>query len=69
VTGPTARAMIAKLITERPTSLQLVRDVVPQSLDDAVMQALASIPLGEGVGRFEEVIRQVDRALGPGEAS
>ena len=44
VTGPTARAMIAKLMTERPTSLRVLRDVVPRSLDDAVMRALAKAP-------------------------
>jgi hypothetical protein len=44
VTGPTARAMIAKLMTERPTSLRVLREVVPRSLDDAVMRALAKAP-------------------------
>jgi serine/threonine-protein kinase len=44
VTGPSQRAMIAKLITERPTPLRVVRDVVPRSLDDAVMRALAKSP-------------------------
>src|SRR4051812_40832845 len=41
LTGPSSRAIIAKLMTERPTSLRVVRDVVPASLDDAVMRALA----------------------------
>ena len=44
VTGPSQRAMIAKLMTERPTPLRVVRDVVPRSLDDAVMRALAKAP-------------------------
>src|SRR6266545_130177 len=44
VTGPTVQAMIAKLMTERPTSLRVVRDVVPRSLDEAVMRALAKAP-------------------------
>jgi serine/threonine-protein kinase len=44
VTGPSQRAMIAKLMTERPTPLRVVRDVVPQALDDAVMRALAKSP-------------------------
>ena len=44
VTGPTVKAMMAKLMTERPTSLRVVRDVVPRSLDDAVMRALAKEP-------------------------
>ena len=45
VTGPTARAMLAKLVTERPMSLRVVRDGVPASLDDAVMRALAKSPM------------------------
>ena len=44
VSGPNARAMIAKLMTERPVSLRVVRDVVTPSLDDAVMRALAKAP-------------------------
>jgi serine/threonine protein kinase/tetratricopeptide (TPR) repeat protein len=44
ITGASARAIIAKLVTERPTSLRVVRDVVPPSLDDAVMRALAKAP-------------------------
>ncbi len=44
VTGPTVQAMIAKLMTERPTSLRVVRDVVPRPLEDAVMRALAKAP-------------------------
>jgi eukaryotic-like serine/threonine-protein kinase len=44
VTGPSQRAMIAKLMTERPTPLRVVRDVVPRPLEDAVMRALAKSP-------------------------
>ncbi|MFV1987881.1 MAG: protein kinase [Gemmatimonadota bacterium] len=44
VTGPTQRAMLAKLMTEPPTALRVVRDVVPPALDDAVMRALAKAP-------------------------
>jgi len=44
VTGATAQAMIAKLLTERPTSLRVVRDTVSQSLDAAVMRGLAKTP-------------------------
>ncbi len=44
VTGPTAQAMIAKLITERPTSLRVVRDTVPASIDAAVQKALSKVP-------------------------
>jgi TolB-like protein/Tfp pilus assembly protein PilF len=37
-------AIIAKLISERPTPLRVVREGVPQALDDAVMRALAKAP-------------------------
>jgi serine/threonine-protein kinase len=44
VTGATAQAMIAKLMTERPTSLRVLRESVPASVDVAVMRALAKVP-------------------------
>jgi serine/threonine-protein kinase len=44
VTGPTAQAMIAKLLTERPTRLRVVRDGVPEGVDLAVAKALAKTP-------------------------
>ena len=45
VTGATAQAMIAKLMTERPTSLRVLRDTVPPAVDFAVMRALAKAPI------------------------
>ena len=44
VTGPTARAIVAKLLTARPTPLRVVRDGVPAPVDDAVLRALAKTP-------------------------
>ncbi len=44
VTGPTPQAMIAKLLTERPTPLRVVRDTVPESIEAAVASALAKTP-------------------------
>jgi len=44
VTGPTAQAMIAKLMTERPTRLRVVRESVPEAIDDAVARALDKTP-------------------------
>jgi len=40
VTGPTAQAMIAKLMTERPTHLRVLRGSVPEAIDAAVAKAL-----------------------------
>jgi dipeptidyl aminopeptidase/acylaminoacyl peptidase len=44
VNGPTVQAVIAKLLTERPTRLRTVRDTVPASVDAAVAKALAKVP-------------------------
>jgi hypothetical protein len=43
-TGATAHAVIAKLMTERPTPLRIVRDTVPTEVDAAVAKALAKVP-------------------------
>ncbi len=42
--GPTVQAIIAKLVTQRPTSLRVLRDVVTPALDAAVMRGLATSP-------------------------
>ena len=44
-TGATVQAVIAKLMTERPTRLRVVRDTVPEAVDQAVAKALAKIPV------------------------
>ena len=44
VTGASAQSMIAKLMTEKPTHLRVLRDTVPVSIDEAVAKALAKTP-------------------------
>ena len=44
VTGPNAQAMIAKLMTERPVHLLVVRPSVPEAIDAAVARALDKTP-------------------------
>src|SRR4029079_7791826 len=44
VTGATAQSMIAKLMTENPTHLRVLRDTVSPELDAAVAKALAKTP-------------------------
>ncbi|MEO6208998.1 MAG: protein kinase [Gemmatimonadaceae bacterium] len=44
VTGASAQSMIAKLMTERPTHLRVLRDTVPEEVDAAVAKALAKTP-------------------------
>ncbi len=43
-TGPTPRAIIAKLLAERPVRLAVVRGDVPQAVDVSVAKALAKVP-------------------------
>jgi hypothetical protein len=62
VTGATAQAMIAKLLTERPTRLRVVRDTVPEAMERAVEKALAKTP----ADRFSlagDFVSTLERAL------
>jgi Tol biopolymer transport system component len=43
-TGASVQAVIAKLLTERPTRLRVIRDAVPEAVDEAVAKALAKVP-------------------------
>jgi hypothetical protein len=43
-TGPTAQAVIAKLLTETPMRLKARRETVPEVLEQAVLRALARLP-------------------------
>jgi serine/threonine-protein kinase len=54
VTGPSVQAIVAKLLTERPTRLRVVRDTVPEGIDVAVAKALARTPADRfaGAGEF-----------------
>jgi eukaryotic-like serine/threonine-protein kinase len=61
VTGTTVQAMIAKLMTERPTRLRVVRDTVPERIDNAVAKALAKVPADRFVSA-EEFVRALSRA-------
>ena len=62
VTGPTAQIMIAKLMTEKPTPVRVVRDVVSSSMSDAVMKALAKSPTDRfaTAREFADALSKVD---------
>ncbi|MEP6573202.1 MAG: protein kinase [Gemmatimonadota bacterium] len=64
VTGPSAHAMIAKLMTERPVSLHVVRNSVPDEVDLVVQRGLAKI----AADRFATA-GELSRALGQAAAS
>ena len=63
VTGSTVQAVIAKLMTERPTPLRVVRDTVPDGVDAAVTKALAKVP-ADRFASAEEFVRALGRAPG-----
>ena len=43
-TGPTAQAIVAKIMTDRPASIAARRETVPAELDDAVQTAISKLP-------------------------
>jgi serine/threonine-protein kinase len=43
-TGPSVQAIVAKVMTERPTPLHTIRDTVAAAVEDAVLTALAKLP-------------------------
>lgn len=47
--GSSVQAIVAKVLTEKPTSLRTLRDTVPQFIEHAVFTALAKLP----ADRFE----------------
>ena len=67
VTGPNAQAMIAKLLTERPTRLRVVRDTVPEGVDAAVAKALAKTPADRfpSAGDFASALQVGGGGAGP----
>jgi serine/threonine-protein kinase len=64
VTGATAQAMIAKLMTERPTRIRVVRDAVPEPVDTAIFKALAKIPADRFSGA-REFVDALDAGMRP----
>ena len=43
-TGPTTHAIVARVMTQKPTSIRAVRDTVPATVESAIMRALAKVP-------------------------
>ena len=44
-TGASVQAVMAKLLTEQPTRLRVLRATVPEAVDEAVAKALAKVPV------------------------
>jgi hypothetical protein len=43
-TGGSVQAIVAKIMTEKPTPIHTLRDTVPEHVEDAVLTALAKLP-------------------------
>ena len=61
-TGPTAQAVLAKVITEKPQRITVHRDTVPPHVDAAVQKALAKLP----ADRFATAVEFTDALTRPG---
>jgi serine/threonine protein kinase len=60
VTGGTAQAMIAKLMTERPVKLRVIRNTVPLKVELAAEKALAKVPADRysSAGEFARAVSE-----------
>ena len=63
--GPSAQAIIAKVMTERPTAPSATRDTVPEAVEEAVLTALAKLP----VDRFATAAEFATALAGSGTGS
>jgi hypothetical protein len=70
-TGPTAQAVVAKLLTERPMRLKARRDTVPEALERAVARALAKLPADRfsSAAEFGRALAVEPAVTGPGVTS
>jgi tetratricopeptide (TPR) repeat protein len=59
-TGPTAQSVIARHMHESPRSLRVIRETVPEHVEDAIRVALAKVP-ADRFGTTDELVA----ALGP----
>ncbi len=64
-TGPTAQAIIARVMTEEPRHLTLQRRSIPPQVEGAVLHALEKLP----ADRFTTAAQFAEALAGPGSAS
>ena len=65
-TGPTAQAIVAKVLTEKPEPPSRFRDTVPEAVDDAILTALAKLPADRFASAAEFATALSAGAGGPG---
>ncbi len=62
--GPSAQAIVAKVMTERPTAPSATRDTVPEAVEDAVLTALAKLPVDRFASAAEFAAALAGQATG-----
>ncbi len=60
--GSSVQAIVAKVMTERPTSLHTLRDTVPDGVEHAVLKALAKLPADRFASAAEFAAAMVSHA-------
>jgi hypothetical protein len=65
MSGATVQAVIAKLLTEAPTRVRVVRPSIPQGVDDAIAKALSKVP-SDRFGSAGEFVKALEAAPAPG---
>ena len=64
-TGSSVQAIVAKVLTERPTALHTLRDTIPENVEQAVLTALAKLPADRFPTAAEFATALVDRSYAP----
>ena len=64
-TGSSVQAIVAKVLTERPTALHTLRDTVPGHVEQAVLTALAKLPADRFATAAEFATALADRSYAP----
>jgi eukaryotic-like serine/threonine-protein kinase len=67
-TGPTAQAILARSLTEKPRPLRLSRETVPEAVESAVQKALAKTPADRfaTIGEFGRALSATSATTLPG---
>jgi serine/threonine protein kinase len=65
--GGTVQAIIAKVLTERPRHVRMMRPTVPEHVDDAIASALEKVPADrwQSAGDFADALHGRARAIPP----
>jgi hypothetical protein len=63
-TSPTAQAIVAKVMTDKPSSIRHARERVPEQVEDAVLTALEKLP----ADRFRSAAALAEALTGPARA-